>query len=233
MKLTTAGINLIKRYEGLRLTAYRCPASVLTVGYGHTSAAGAPLVTEGMKITKAEADKILRNDLKKFEDGVRSSLTRTIPPAAFSACVSLAFNIGLGAWNRSTVRRVINAGKFGDAPRALQLFNKAGGKVLPGLVRRRAEEAKMMADGFKGQPEETRMQPDEPQGKPMIKSTTNIAAGVTAAAGITAATKDIVDNTASIFSAQNALILVLMAVIVGGAAWIIRERWLKSRDWAV
>ena len=233
MKLTKEGIDLIKRYEGLRLTAYRCSASVLTIGYGHTSSAGAPNVTDGMKITKAEAEKILRRDLKVFEDGVRNSLTRTIPDASFSACVSLAFNIGLGAWRKSTALKLINSGRYGDVPRAFALWNKGGGKVLPGLVKRRADEAKMLAEGFDDEPDTIRLVPDEPKGKPMTQSTTNIAAAVTAAAGVTAAAKDVVNNTSSIFSTDNALYLILIAIIIGGAAWVIHKRWLASKEWAV
>lgn len=235
MNLTAAGIELIKRYEGLRLTAYKCPADVWTIGYGHTSAAGEPSVKKGLKITKAKADEILRADLKKFEDGVRSSLTREIPDACFSACVSLAYNIGLGAWQKSTALKLINKGDFGNVPKAIQLFNKAGGKVSPGLVKRRADEAKMFAEGFDTapNPDATRVTPDAPKGKPITHSTTNMAATVTAAAGVSAAAKDIASNTNEIFSLNNIWMILIIALILAGAGYIIWKRYLAAKEWAV
>jgi lysozyme len=232
MHLTKEGLNLIKEFEGFRAKAYKCPAGVLTIFYGHTSMAGPPKVTPGMTGTKAEGERVLLNDLKVYEAGVRSAINVDLTPNQYSACVSLCYNIGVGAFKRSSVARFCNKRQWRNAADAFALWNKAGGKVLPGLTRRRAAEAALFSKNGTAR-EPVRIVPDEPKGKPMAMSTTNIAAGVTATAGVTAAAKDIVDNTSSIFSGSNMLIMFLIVVILAGSAWIIRERWLKSRDWDV
>jgi len=229
MKIPKAALDLIKRYEGLRLNAYKCSAGVWTIGYGHTSAAGEPEVKPGMTISKAEADRIFAKDIQNFAVGVERLIKVPVSPAQFGACLSLAFNIGLGAFKRSSVLRFVNQKRMNDAADAFLLWNKAGGKVLKGLVRRRAEEAQLFSSANRI---DARI-PDTPKGKPMALSTTNIAAGATAAAGVTAATKEIVDNTSSIFSSSGMVTLLLIAVIVAGAAYIVKERWAKARDWAV
>lgn len=136
MKVSGGGIGYIKKHEGLRLTAYRCAAGVLTIGYGHTG----PDVTPGETITEEEAELILRRDLARFE----ACVARTCPKATtheFDAMVSLAYNIGEDAFEKSSVARLHNAGKKAEAAQAFALWNKAKGRVLPGLVKRRAEEA--------------------------------------------------------------------------------------------
>jgi lysozyme len=229
MKISRAAINLIKKYEGLRLNAYRCSAGVWTIGYGHTSAAGAPEVTPGMKISKQEAEDIFEKDIQQFAKGVENLIKVSVSPNQFGAMVSLAFNIGLSAFKKSSVLRFVNQKRFDDAADAFLLWNKAKGKVLKGLVRRRAEEAELFSstDGV-----DVRV-PDEPKGKKMTLSTTNLAAGATAAAGVTAATKEIVENTSSIFSSSGMITVALILVIVAGSVWIVKERWAKARDWAV
>jgi lysozyme len=231
VKLNQAGLNLIKEFEGLRLKSYRCSANVLTIGYGHTSMAGPPAVKPGMTITMAQAEQILRTDLKKYEQGVRDAIKVELNPNQFSACVSLCYNIGVGGFKKSSVARFCNQSQWQKAADAFALWNKAGGRVLPGLTRRRAAEASLFMRNARK--EDVRPVVDEPKGKPMMLSTTNAAAGVTAAAGITAASKDIVDNTSSIFSGSNTVILVLIVIILAGAGYIVWERYKKARDWDV
>jgi lysozyme len=232
MKMTKAGLDLIKQWEGFRAKAYRCPAGVWTIGFGHTSMAGKPDVKQGMVISKAEGERVLLNDLKVYEAGVRSAIKVNLTPNQYSACVSLCYNIGVGAFRRSSVARFCNRGQWKNAADAFALWNKAGGRVLPGLVRRRAAEAALFAKSGNAR-DEIRPVVDEPTGKPMVLSTTNMAAGVTAAAGITAATKDVVDNTTSIFSGSNIVIVLLILIILAGAGWIIWERYNKARDWDI
>jgi lysozyme len=232
MKMTKAGLDLIKQWEGFRAKAYRCPAQVWTVAFGHTSMAGPPAVKPGMVVSKAEGERILLNDLKVYEAGVRSAIKVNLTPNQYSACVSLCYNIGVGAFRRSSVARFCNRGQWKNAIDAFALWNKAGGKVLPGLVKRRAAEAALFAKSGNAR-DEIRPVVDVPKGKPMALSTTNMAAGVTAAAGITAATKDVVDNTTSIFSGSNIVIVLLILVILAGAGWIIWERYNKARDWDI
>lgn len=140
MKTSRAGLELIKKWEGCRLKAYRCSAGVLTIGYGHTSAAGAPQVNDGMTISQQDADDILGRDLVRYEAAVQKALTRAPNQNQFDACVSLCFNIGPGAFAGSTVVKRFNAGDAAGAADAFRMWNKAGGKVLPGLVNRRADE---------------------------------------------------------------------------------------------
>ena len=134
---------LIKRFEGKRLRAYRCPAGVLTIGYGHTSAAGLPKVTDGMSITDAEADAIFSHDIELFSAQVAPLIKADVSGNQFGACVSLAYNIGVGAFSKSSVLRFVNQKKFQSAADAFKLWNKAGGRVLPGLTERRAAEREL------------------------------------------------------------------------------------------
>lgn len=232
MRTNKAGLDLIKEFEGWRAKAYKCPAGVWTIGYGHTSMAGPPAVKPGMTITREEGEKILRRDLKIYEDGVKAAIRVPLNANQFSACVSLCYNIGVGAFRRSSVARFCNAQQWKKAADAFALWNKAGGKVLPGLTRRRAAEIALFTRGTSSAREEIRPEVDTPKGKPMLMSTTNAAAAATAAAGVTASMKDTVENSAAIFSSFN-INIVLVAIIVLGAAWIIWERYKKARDWDV
>lgn len=143
MKTSREGIALIKKWEGCRLKAYKDAVGVLTIGYGHTSAAGDPKVTLGMTITQQEADDILVRDLVKYEAAVQRALTRSPTQAQFDACVSLCYNIGQGAFASSTLVRRFNAGDISGAADAFRMWNKAGGNVLQGLVNRREDERKL------------------------------------------------------------------------------------------
>lgn len=139
MKTTSQnGIALVKRHEGLRLTAYKCPAGVWTIGYGHTRG-----VKEGMTITEAQAEAFLRQDLKTAESAVNRQLSN-ITQNQFDALVSFTFNVGVGAFERSTLLR-----KAKENPADLSIrtefkrWNKAGNICLPGLAMRRNEEANL------------------------------------------------------------------------------------------
>jgi lysozyme len=138
MKINDAGKALIKEFEGLRLKAYSCPAGVATVGFGSTG----PHVKLGMVITEAEADALLDKDLERFEAGV-ARLAPNATPNEHSAMVSLAFNIGLKAFEGSTVRKRHNLGNKIGAANAFGMWIRGGGRILPGLVRRREAERKL------------------------------------------------------------------------------------------
>jgi lysozyme len=130
------GLALIKRSEGLRLKAYKCPADVPTIGYGSTG----PHVRMGMTITAEEAEALLRKDLERFERGV-VEMAGKMTPGQFSALVSFAFNLGLGKLRKSTLLKKHLAGDYEGAAREFAKWVNAGGKRLPGLVTRRADEA--------------------------------------------------------------------------------------------
>lgn len=136
--INRTGLALVQQFEGCRLKAYTCPAGVLTIGYGSTGSHVHP----GMTITQDQAEELLRSDLRRFEDGV-AKLCPVATDNQFSALVSFAFNLGLESLKTSTLRRMHNEGKHGDAAAQFARWNKAGGKVLPGLVKRRAAEAQL------------------------------------------------------------------------------------------
>jgi len=142
MKTNAAGIALIKGFEKLALTAYRCPAGVLTIGYGSTG----PHVREGMVITEQRAEELFRDDLARFEREVSKRIGGTGNRNQFSAMVSLCFNIGPKNFAGSSVLRLHKEGDHAKAAECFLLWNKATGadgkkRELKGLTRRRAAEA--------------------------------------------------------------------------------------------
>ena len=139
--INDATIALIREFEGLRLDAYKDSVGVVTIGYGTTAMAGVGIKPQlGMKITEAEAEMYLRRGLEKFAAQIKPLITAPINDNEFGAFLSLAYNIGPGAFAKSTALRQFNAGHKAHAAEAILLFNKAGGKVLKGLQRRRAAE---------------------------------------------------------------------------------------------
>lgn len=146
MKTSVQGRALIEQREGIVLSAYQDSAGVWTIGAGHTSAAGAPKVTPGMKITAAEASEILSRDLIVFEKAVNSSVKVALNQNEFDALVSLAFNIGAGAFKNSTLVKRLNAGDRQAAADQFLVWNKitvnGQKKTLQGLVNRRQAERK-------------------------------------------------------------------------------------------
>lgn len=141
MKLMTtsqAGRDLIKKYEGLRLKAYKCPAGVWTVGYGHTRG-----VTSSTEISQSMADLFLLDDIRPLERHI-NKLGINFRQGQFDAIVSFLFNLGEGNFNKSTLKKKILAGgNDEDIAAEFKKWNKAGGKVLDGLTKRREEEAEM------------------------------------------------------------------------------------------
>ena len=134
-RITQEVLDGLKAHEGLRLNAYLCPGDVWTIGYGHTRTA-----KPGMTISEEEAERLLRADVSHFEEGVEKLLTRSATDNQFSAFVSLAYNIGLGAFKKSTTLRRFNHGDIAGSAEALTWFNKSNGKILNGLVKRREWE---------------------------------------------------------------------------------------------
>jgi lysozyme len=136
MKISQEGIALIKVFEGCKLESYLCAAGVWTIGYGHTK-----MVEEGQEITQEEADNILLNDLEIYEEAVLKAVEVPLHQHQFDALVSWTFNLGGANLNASTMLKVINKGEYEDVPAQIKRWNKAGGKVLQGLIRRREAEA--------------------------------------------------------------------------------------------
>jgi lysozyme len=143
-QVTKEGLELVKHYEGLRTQAYRCPAGVWTIGYGHTKG-----VRAGMEVTEAEAEELLRQDLAASGEQVERLVHVKLTDPQFSALASFVFNVGAGNLESSTLLRRLNAGDYDAVPSELAKWVKAtdpntGKKVtLPGLVRRRAAEGEL------------------------------------------------------------------------------------------
>ena len=217
MRVSDEGMDLIKQFEGLRQIAYRDAVGVWTIGYGHTSMAGEPAVTPGLKLTRQECAEILARDVATFSKGVAEQLRVPLNDAQFSALVAFAYNVGLGNLRKSSVLAAINAGDFAAVPRRLALWIKAGGRVLPGLVRRRAAEAAL----FMGQGTAVANQPiAHVEGKPMGRSKTVWSAAITA----------MLAGLQGFYLAHVNVWWALVAiVIIGAATLIITERFKKSK----
>lgn len=146
--LNQASVDLIKSFEGWSAKAYPDPATgaePITIGYGHTTAAGPPSVHMGMTITRELGETILRNDLKKTCATVSGAVKKKINDNQFGALVSLCFNIGQGNFLKSTLLKKINAGDFAGAALQFGVWNRAAGKVMAGLTKRRAAEAALFS----------------------------------------------------------------------------------------
>lgn len=144
MKISVKGIGMIKTFEGLRLRAYKCTAGKWTIGYGHTAG-----VKEGDIITQAQADMFLRNDLAWSEDCVNNSVKVELKQPMYDALVSLVFNIGAGAFEKSTILRKLNEKNYIGAADEFGRWVHSGGKVVNGLIERRKKEKDMfISEGF-------------------------------------------------------------------------------------
>lgn len=138
MRISKQGLDLIKSFEGFRGTAYVCPAGVLTIGYGSTGRHVRP----GMTISEPEAVAMLERDLDRFEGAV-TQMAGNCTQGQFDALTSFAFNCGEKALKNSTLLRKHRAGDHAGASTEFGRWTKGGGKVLTGLVRRRAAEAEL------------------------------------------------------------------------------------------
>lgn len=252
MRVNEAGLALIRAYEGFRGQAYRCPAGILTIGYGHTSMAGPPDVRAGMRMNKAQAEAVLAADVAVFASEIARFIRVELSGNQFSALVSFAYNAGTGAFRKSSVLAAVNRGDFDSVPRRLNLWVKAGGRTLPGLVKRRASEGQLFqrAEGVslatfddvmalptpaeREEMDQARGLLDLPTGKPMANSTTvwaslgQFAATLGAvASGAMArfreASWEISDFAWALPEASASNIIIGFAA-VSTLVWIIRER---------
>jgi len=141
MIVNQAAIDLIKEFEGFEPKAYRDPVGIWTIGYGTTEMAGVGIDPQlGMTITQDDAERYLQLAVQKFAAKIEDMIDVPVTDNQFGALVSLAYNIGPTALAKSTVMKRLNAGDYQGAADAFAMWNKAGGKVLAGLTRRRAAE---------------------------------------------------------------------------------------------
>lgn len=236
MKISDQGLELIKRYEGLRTEAYKCPAGVWTIGYGHTHQ-----VKQGDSIDTNIAHEYLKKDVRHAQNTINKYVTTNLEQHQFNALVSFTFNIGSGNFIKSTLLRMLNKTNYSGAENQFKRWNKArvngALKPLRGLTRRRADEAEMF-----GNHEHNNMAQiiEAPKLKTKISSKTNITAiggGVgllisqyeTISAALdnlkTIGNKggDLADKIGTIFSSNNVSLIAVLSVIAM-LGYIIFER---------
>lgn len=145
MKVSDKGIKLLHQFEGCKLEAYLCPASIPTIGYGNTFYLDGTPVKLGDKITQEQANELFKNTLVNFENCVLKALGKTkVNQNQFDAMVSLCYNIGCGNFRKSSVLRFVSLNPNDPAiETAFLLWNKIGGKVSKGLQRRREAESSL------------------------------------------------------------------------------------------
>ena len=219
--LNQATIDLVKEFEGLRTTAYKDSAGVWTIGYGTTGRAGVGIdPVEGMEITEAEAEYYLQKGLEKFSTEITGAITQPINENEFGAFVSLAYNIGSGAFKRSTALRKFNAGDKQGSANAMLMWNKAGGRVLNGLIRRReAERALFLTPVRVDAPVQDARQDRTSPAQSRTVQASVVAAASAAGSAVTALSA--LDSVAQYIVLGFAGIGILMAL------WIMRERLRK------
>ncbi len=141
MNLGYEGTKLLKFFEGCKLTAYQDSVGVWTIGYGHTKG-----VYAGMTITQEEAEQMLLTELEEYEGYVEKYVTVPLTQNQFDALVVWVYNLGPTNFRNSTLLKELNAGNYTAAGQEITRWNKAGGKVLAGLVKRREAEAQLFSD---------------------------------------------------------------------------------------
>lgn len=236
MRTSADGLSVIKEFEGLRLSAYRCPARILTIGYGHTSAAGDPKVTSGLVISRDDAERILRNDLKQYEDAVSKAVKAKITQSQFDALVCFTYNVGAGALAKSTLIKKINAERLDEVPAEFMKWTRGGGKELPGLVRRRRAEVKLwrgLTDDDTVPISETRFTPDAPRPKKtIIQSKEANGAAIAGGAGAIAVIQElapIIRDGGNLLSSLSPTMIALIVVVFAAAAvWYFRKQRLEE-----
>ena len=233
MKTNAKGIALIVEFEGYRGEAYLCPAGVWTIGYGSTKG-----VKPGDRITMYEAKERLKVELVEYEQAVLSSL-KDPNINEFSACVVLAYNIGIAGFKGSTVVKAHNRGDKEAAARAFNLWNKAtiGGvkKTLPGLTRRRMAEAALYLEpavqyGAEPEPLPQAVEPERPMTESTINRASVVAGGTATVAAVSETINAINGVKYGVESLGNWLVPVLLLAVVGLCAYVVYERVSARRQ---
>jgi len=140
MKISHEGLAIIKKFEGLELEAYQCSAGVWTIGYGHTKD-----VQQGDQWSESHAEYMLEVELEEYQSYINEYVEVALSQHQFDALVSWVYNLGPANLKSSTLLKVLNSGDYEGVPAQIKRWNKAGGKVLKGLVRRREAEALLFA----------------------------------------------------------------------------------------
>jgi lysozyme len=220
-------VREIAKHEGCRLKAYRDIVGVWTCGWGETRG-----VTAGMAWTQQQADERFCESLTEFAEGVRKLCTNPPSDNELGAMVSLAYNIGLGGFARSTVLKKHNAGDYQSAARAFALWNKAGGQVVRGLTLRRAKEAALYLTPDEGEFEAMPQRVDAESSlsqSPIAQSgAISIAGGVIAAAS---AALDPVKDIAATLNVEPLMVFGALGIVIGLIVLTQRNKQ-RSEGWA-
>ena len=140
MQTSEKGIALIKQFEGCKLTAYQDSVGIWTIGYGWTQPVDGKPIRAGMTIKQETAERLLKTGLVSYESDVSRLVKVGLTQGQFDALVSFTYNLGARSLSTSTLLRKLNAGDYAGAANEFLRWNKAGGKVLNGLTRRREAE---------------------------------------------------------------------------------------------
>jgi lysozyme len=233
--VSSTGVELVKKFEGLHrlgkdglIRAYRCPAGRWTIGYGHTKG-----VRSAMTITQADADRMLLEDLGEFAATVERVVTVDLSQNQFDALVSLAYNIGAGAFTKSTLLKTLNAGKYSSVPEQFMRWNKATveGKLQPleGLTRRRTAEAALFSMDTKFAGNGGPKMPQKPVAtapKPLTKSRTMLGASIAGTATIIGTVAEEVEGLITYSESLKIIFVVITLLGIGLAAY---ARWDDHR----
>jgi len=207
--INQTGLDLIKQWEGKYLNAYQGAADrpgLLTIGYGHTDAAGPPVVKKGMRITDKQAEDILKADLWKVEESVSRMVKVPLNENQFATLVSFVFNVGEGAFGKSTLLKKLNKGDYTSVPAELMKWTNANGKRVQGLANRRAAEAGLWV---KGAPIASQYVEPTVEKKNSLLTPEAIATGTAAVSGVGSAVSGV---TGPIAYALAAVIVIGFAV---------------------
>jgi lysozyme len=224
------GVKLIAEAEGCRLKAYRDVVGVWTLGWGETLG-----IREGMIWTQEMADQKLCERLTEFADDVNAALLNPATASELAALTSLAYNIGIHAFRRSSVLKYHNLCDPERAARAFALWNKAGGKIVQGLVARRAREAtlylKRVAPGGLIQSTGAGKSPDADPVRPLTRSPTAQSGALSAATGALALASQASPQVKQVAAnlAINPVIVVAIVALVAGAV-VLYRRWKQRRE---
>ena len=231
MKTSARGIKLLTDFEGFRGEAYRDIVGVLTIGYGFTDG-----VKLGDKMSRAQADYRLQNDLHNYELAVEQAAGRCTQNQ-FDALVCFAWNVGIAGMRGSSVIKAHRRGDYEAAARAFGLWNKAGGKVVSGLVRRRSAEAALYLEPMPDDVSDGAA-PDMPQAvdaeRPMTASNIVKAGGATAAVSALSVAGQVAQQIHDIKVALGDwlpyAILGLAVAGIGFGLWTVYERWKQRTE---
>lgn len=223
MKASKDALDLIKEFEGFRAKAYKCPAGKWTVGYGHTGD-----VKEGDLITEDRASKILAKDVGDAEKAINTYVTVTLSQNEFDALISLVFNIGIGAFIKSTLLKKLNKSDFDGAAREFLRWDKVNKKPNRGLARRRAAEMQLFTSGAKDEMPQAVDSPD----KPIIQTRTVKSSTVAGGVGVTTLAVSAIESVAPAVPvvsevaevAQNnamGLVIALSLILIAFAAYMV------------